>query len=232
MNGVLEPLYESTADCPCCEENFPITRVRPSFKNPSTSDTDFCGYYNKGVNPDYYVIRVCPYCGFSFSENSFNRVLSDEQKNLYFSEIGKHWNNQSFLGERSPEVALVTYKRALMVAQLLKAPDAVIAGYLHHIAWIYRYMKNDSEEQRFLQFALDRYIIVYEKEMGSDKNARLLYLIGELHKRLGHYHDAVKWFSRVVNDKSIMDAGMIRASREQWKEIAEHLQLMREKNSQ
>ncbi|MNR68824.1 hypothetical protein D3C85_1936290 [compost metagenome] len=31
-----------------------------------------------------------------------------------------------------------------------------------------------------------------------------------------NYKDAVKWFGRVINDKKIMDAGMIRASREQW----------------
>lgn len=219
----MEPLYQSTADCPCCESNFPITRVRPSFKNPSSYDTDFCGYYKNGVNPDFYVIRVCYYCGFSFSENSFEKVLTDKQKKLYFDEIGKHWNQQSFTGERTQEQALVTYKRALMIAQLLNMPDRVIAGYLQHIAWIYRYMKNVDEEMRFLQYALDQYIIVYEHEEGSEKNARLMYLIGELHNRLGNYSDAVKWFSRVVNDKSIMDSGMIRACREQWKSIAEFL---------
>src|SRR5690606_42106618 len=75
---------------------FPTRRSSdlPSFKNPSSSDTDFCGYYNKGVNPDYYVIRVCPYCGFSFSENSFTRGLTENQKKLYYKEIGNHWTSQ------------------------------------------------------------------------------------------------------------------------------------------
>ena len=227
---MLEPLYESTADCPCCETTFPITRVRPSFKNPSSSDTDFCGYYNKGVNPDYYVIRICQYCGFSFSENGYDHKLTDEQKVLYYNEVGKHWNNQNFLGPRTPEVALVAFKRALMIGQLLSIADTVIAGYLHHIAWIYRFMKNEQEEQRFLTFALERYVAVYEKELGSDKNARLLYLIGELNKRVGNYSEAVKWFSRVVNDKTIVDAGMIRASREQWREISEILAAIRQQH--
>lgn len=220
---MLEPLYESTTICPCCAQTFPITRVRPSFKNPSSSDTDFCGYYTKGVNPDFYVIRVCHHCGFSFSENSFEKELTAEQRQRYFDEIGRHWNGQSFLGVRNEEMALTTYKRALMIAQLLSVPDAVIAGFLHHIAWIYRYLKNEKEEQRFLTYALERYVVVYEREVGSDKNARLLYIIGELNKRIGNYNDAVKWFSRVVNDKSIIDAGMIRASREQWGEISEIL---------
>ncbi|MNP73509.1 hypothetical protein D3C76_1702310 [compost metagenome] len=50
-----------------------------------------------------------------------------------------------------------------------------------------------------------------------------MYLIGELHRRVGDYNNAVKWFSRVINDKKIMDAAMIRASREQWAVLREDM---------
>ena len=50
-----------------------------------------------------------------------------------------------------------------------------------------------------------------------------MYLIGELNRRLGNYNDAVRWFARVINDKSIEDAGMIRASREMWQAIREEM---------
>lgn len=226
MNEV-DPLYLSTAECRCCESPFQITRVRPSFKNPSRTDSDFCGHYNKGVNSDYYVIRVCPQCGYAFSENGL-KTLTDEQKRVYYEQIGKYWKEQYFHGERTAEQALHTYKRALMIAQLLKDDPRVIAGFLHHIAWIYRELQDMENEQRFIKYALDEYIIVFEQETNSEKNARLLYLIGELNKRLGNYHEAIKWFSRVVHDQSIMDAGMIRASREQWKEISEKLSIERE----
>lgn len=226
----MEPIYISTTECRCCETTFKITRIRPSFKNPSSMDTDFCGYYKKGVNPDHYVIRVCPQCGFAFSENG-KKVLTDEQKNLYFSQIGKHWQEQYFHGERTIEQALMTYKRALMIAQLIKEDPRVIAGFLHHIAWLYRELGDVSNEQRFLQFALDEYIVVFQHESNSDKNAKLLYMIGELNNRVGNYQEAIKWFSRVVNDQTIVDAGMIRASRERWKEIAEKLAEEREKKS-
>lgn len=223
---MLDPLYLSNTDCPCCERNFEITRVRPSFKNPSRSDSDFCGYY-KEVNPDFYVVRVCPSCGYAFSENA-TKQLSEEHKALYFNEIGKHWTVEHFHGERTIQQALVAYKRALMIAQLMGEDDRLIAGFLHHIAWLYRYLGKEQEEQKFLQFAIEQYIVVYENEVNSGKNARLMYIIGELYKRTGQYNDAVKWFSRVVNDQSIMDAGMIRASREQWKDISEILREKRE----
>jgi uncharacterized protein len=51
----------------------------------------------------------------------------------------------------------------------------------------------------------------------------LMFLIGELNKRLERYHEAVRWFSRVVNDKRIMDGAMIRASREQWHALREEM---------
>jgi len=203
--------------------------VRPSFKNPNRSDTDFCGYYKSGVNPDFYVVRICPACGYSFSENGVKK-LSDEEKAIYFDEIGKHWVSEYFHGERTIQQALMAYKRALMIAQLMKAEHRLVAGLLHHIAWLYRYMEQEQDEQRFLQFALDKYIVVYENEENSEKNAKLLYIIGELNKRTGQFNEAVKWFSRVVNDKSIMDAGMIRASREQWKDIGEILAQQRASN--
>lgn len=218
----VDPLYLSNTDCPCCEKNFEITRVRPSFKNPNRSDSDFCGYYKSGVNPDYYVIRVCPTCGYAFSENG-TKKLNEDQKKLYFEEIGKHWNVQYYHGERTVQQAITVYKRALMISQLMKEDARLIAGLLHHIAWLYRYTEQVNEEQRFLQFALEQYIRVYETEDNTDKNARLMYIIGELYKRTEQYNDAVKWFSRVVSDQSITDAGMIRASREQWKEIGEIL---------
>ncbi|MNJ50328.1 hypothetical protein D3C77_455990 [compost metagenome] len=74
-----------------------------------------------------------------------------------------------------------------------------------------------------MQYALDSYIKVYELEGVSGSDARLMYLIGELNRRVGHYNEAVQWFSRVINDKKIMDAAMIRASREQWALLREDM---------
>ncbi|REK75661.1 DUF2225 domain-containing protein [Paenibacillus paeoniae] len=214
----MEPLYESKISCICCETIYQSTRVRPSFKRASAVDSDFCGHYDNGINPDYYVVRICPSCGFASTENGLDK-LSDLQKNNYYERIGNTWRGQSFSGERTAEQAMGSYKLGLLTAQVTGAKDRVVAGLLHHIAWLYRYEKNEVEEQRFLKFALDAYIRVFETEGVSVNNAKLMYLIGELNRRTGELNEAVKWFSRVVNDKKIMDAAMIRASREQWQLI-------------
>lgn len=207
--------------CICCEQTFQTSRVRVSFKKSAKTDTDFCIHY-KTVNPDYYVVRVCPFCGFSFSEN-FSDRFTPKQKQLYLDKLGRNWNGLDLTGERDWNGAVQSYKLALLCAQIKEEKDRVIAGLLHHIAWLYRYKDNKEQEMRFLQFALDAYVKVFEIEGADVNNARLMYLIGELNRRLGNYQKAVLWFGRVINDKKIMDAAMIRASREQWVQTREDM---------
>jgi uncharacterized protein (DUF2225 family) len=216
---VLEPLFQVKIDCQCCEQSYQTSRVRPSFKKPIKRDSDFCAHY-KEVNPEYYVVRVCPYCGFASTEN-FSERMSDQQKKAIFEKVSNSWTFKDFGGERSWIEAMQTYKLALVCAQIKEESDRVISGILHHIAWLYRYEGIEDQEKRFLQYALESYVQVYELEGVDLNNARLMFLIGELNSRLKHYNEAVKWFARVVNDKKIMDAGMIRASRERWQETRE-----------
>ncbi|WP_442604379.1 DUF2225 domain-containing protein [Paenibacillus sp. KN14-4R] len=210
----IDPLYQINVRCLHCKQAFETSRVRPSFKKATQTDSDFCVHY-KNHNPDFYVVRVCPNCGFSFTEN-FSDKLTEEQQDLFKAKVANNWSHRDFGGERDWDTALHTYKLALLCAQIKSEKERVIAGLLHHIAWLYRYKGNKEEELRFLQYALDAYIVVYETEGLELNNARLMYLMGEIHRRLGQYADAVKWFSRIINDKRIMDAAMIQKSREQW----------------
>jgi uncharacterized protein (DUF2225 family) len=209
----LEPLYQTIVNCPCCESDFEATRVRHSFKRAIAVDTDFCSRF-KEVNADYYVVRVCPQCGFSTTENSLDS-LNDGQKQAYYSLYGRLWEPRSYSGQRTRVQALECYKLALLSSLAAGDQDRLIAGILHHIAWLYREEGDWSQEQRFLRHSLDAYLQVYETGT-VDNDAKLMYLIGELHRRVDEPREAVRWFSRVVNDKRIHDAAMIKASRSQW----------------
>ncbi|MCM3749695.1 DUF2225 domain-containing protein [Paenibacillus pasadenensis] len=215
----MEPLYEIEVTCPCCESPFPTSRVRSSFKRAIAVDTDFCGYYKDGANADFYVVRVCPECGFASTENS-TRHLRPDQKQAYYQAIGNEWKSRSYAGSRTREQAIACYKLALMTAQAIGEKERLVAGLLHHIAWLHRYGGEAEQERRFMKFALDAYQSVFEHEH-VDNDAKLMYLIGELYRRLDDRKEAVRWFSRVVHDNSIMDAGMIQASRRQWQLIRE-----------
>jgi uncharacterized protein len=217
----MEPLYQIKVVCACCDSTFNTSRVRPSLKKAVRSDADFCSYY-KELNPDYYIVRVCPNCGYASTEN-FNERLSDKQRKMYYEKIGDHWNERDYSGERDGKEALACFKLSLLCAQVVGEKDRVIAGLLHHIAWIYRYEGNSEQEKRFLAFALEAYVNVFQNERGAVNSARLLYLIGELNRRLGNYYEAVRWFGKVIFDRKIEDATMIRASREQWQKVREDM---------
>ena len=219
---MLEPLYTIKIQCICCERTFETSRVRQSFKKALRTDSDFCAYYKEGHNPDYYVVRVCPACGFASTENSI-AVLNEAQKRLYREKLGSGWTSRDYGGERSWEQALESYKLALLCAQTVRDKERIIAGLLHHLAWLYRYREQSEQELRFLRYALESYVRVYEVEGVSVNNARLMYLIGELHRRLDQPYESVKWFSRVIHNKKIVDAAMIRASREQWQLLREDM---------
>lgn len=217
----LEPLYSIKVQCIHCEHEFETSRVRPSFKKAYRTDTDFCSYY-KSENPDYYVVRICPSCGFASTENSMIK-LNDKQRSAFQTQIASRWESRDFGGRRSLEEALETYKLGLLCAQIIGERERIIASLLHHIAWLYRYQENQEQESRFLRHSLESYIRVFELEGVGANDAKLLYLIGEIHRRLGQYQEAVQWFARVVQDQKIVDAAMIRASREQWRVASEQL---------
>ncbi|ACS99885.1 DUF2225 domain-containing protein [Paenibacillus sp. JDR-2] len=219
----MEPLYQTKMNCICCETIFTTSRVRPSFKKAVAIDSDFCGYYRAEANPEFYVVRVCPTCGFATTENGTQR-LTERQRKEYLEQIGSRWTPYDYGGERDAAQAMKVYKLALLSAQAVEEKPRVIAGILHHIAWLYRYEGNQQEELRFMRFALQAYIKVYEEEGSQLNNAKLMYIIGELNRRTGELSEAVKWFSRIVSDKRIMDEAMIRRSREQWQLIREQLE--------
>jgi uncharacterized protein (DUF2225 family) len=211
---LVEPLFTVKVNCVYCEVEFTSSRVRPSFKKASKTDSDF-GIHYKDINPEYYVVRVCPFCGLATTEN-FVESITKAQKSAFEDKVKVNWSMKDYSGERNWDEAMQTYKLALVCAQIKGEKERIIAGILHHIAWLYREKEDIEQEMRFLRFALNAYIEVYETEGVSLNNAKLMYLIGELYRRLGEFNEAVKWFARVVNDKRIMDAAMIKASRDQW----------------
>lgn len=217
----LIPLYSIKVMCCNCEQEFSTSRVRPSLKRAIRRDADFCSYY-KEENPDYYVVRVCPKCGFASTENSADK-LADWQRKAFNEQVGTRWKTRDFGEKRNWELALESYKLALICAQSIKDKDRIIASLLHHIAWMYRYQGDSAQEQRFLRYSLDEYVKVFENDGMGGNDARLMYLIGELNRRIGEFHSAVKWFSRLINDQRITDAAMIRAAREQWALLREQM---------
>ena len=160
----MDPLYQKQIMCPCCRQEFHTSRVRPSLKKSIKHDSDFCTYYREGQeNPDFYVVRVCPFCGFASTESSV-AALNDRQRAAIQEKITSSWQLKDYGGKRGITDAMYTFKLALLCAQLIGEKPRVVAGLLHHIAWLYRHQGDMEGELRFLRYALDEYIRVFGKK--------------------------------------------------------------------
>ena len=211
----VEPLYQVHVTCSNCTHEYKTSKVRTSFQKIVKTDTDFCVHY-ADVNPDFYTVRVCPLCGYAHTEN-FREFMKPQARERIYDKITKKWNHHDYGAERNLGQAITIYKLALLSAQLTEQSDAIVGGLCFKIGCFYRFSESSEQERRFMQFALESYINAFEHESKIDLNeAKMMYMIGELHRRLGNYEESIRWFSRLVTDKAINDIGMIRRAREQW----------------
>ncbi|NLC11024.1 MAG: DUF2225 domain-containing protein [Firmicutes bacterium] len=209
-----EDLFLKNCDCPLCGKAYATPRVKRSKLRPSKVESDFCIRY-KGLNPIYYQVMVCPNCGYSYTEHF--SPLRPQDKEMLKKRISPAKND--FTGERTLELAVESYKRALLCAMMKKEKHSLLAALNLHLAWLYRFAEDKSREEEFLQRARDYYLKMYEEEADIKDLARVVYLIGELNRRLGNIKEAGRWFTRVINDKEINDRGIIRMARERWQEL-------------
>lgn len=196
----LKPIYDSEVDCPVCEKKIKVTKVRSKFVKLLKHDEDFCPHYET-INPVLYEAWVCGNCGYAAHSSSFDKITQNGRKAV-LDKITKHWTSRDFTGERDYEKALEAFKIVLYNLQVREAPFSEFAKVCLRIAWLYRYMDNPAEEERFIKFSYDNYKKAYTRE--NLKNSNLdeytcMYIIGVLGRRLHLNSEAASWFSRLVS---------------------------------
>lgn len=216
--GVAEKsfLYESRVTCPVCRQEIKVTRVKQSRLPLVKRHTDFYEEY-KGVDPNYYYIWVCSHCGYAAPEHTFDR-LSPRDREAVAGALNGRRLKVDLGGERDFDKALNSFKLALYCTGLRREPHGLLGALYLRMAWLFR--SRGGDEQEFLQKALEHFSLSYEQERGSRENLSqdaLCYLLGELNRRLGRYEEAVRWFSRVANDRSARPA-LVKMARDQWQE--------------
>ena len=226
--SLIEPLYDKKISCPFCQKAFKTKKVRSRFIKPLRVDRDFCPIFSEGDHsPLYYYVVICPECGFAFTED-FTSYFSQASRDKVDKEItGRMDKNIDYCGERDFDTAIRTYKLAIYSAQLVKEKHIVFAHLCLRLAWTYRGKGERDEEERFLKLALSEYEKVFaNSDFDPEKipEMQVLYMIGELNRRLGNYSEAVKYFATVTEheDKSRY-IKYVNFAKEQWKlAVEEH----------
>lgn len=191
--------------------------MRRSHIRIQARDTDFCSYY-AGANPLFYDVNVCPHCGFAFTEAFSN--IPDLRKQHVEDQYVKRIEVPQLCGTRVMEDALKSYKLALLSANILGEKKFVLANLCMRLAWLNRYIKNGSEEKRFITHALQLYEQMYETERIDRipmEEEKIIYLIGELYGRIGNYDKTRKWFSYIFTSQHL-DPKWKAIARDRWLE--------------
>ncbi|MEH7124220.1 DUF2225 domain-containing protein [Bacillus sp. JJ1532] len=219
----IEPIFDKKCECRMCKKSFTSKKLRSRFIKVKNYDTDFRpNYTSEEANPILYHVEVCPHCGFS-STSDFSPYFPPGAVEVIQAQVCDQWNPHDFGQKRTLSDAIKTYKLAVYCGLLKKEKHITIAGMYMRLAWIYRSLENEEQEQRFLKLATKSYVDSYMADdfRGTQvSEVKLMYLIGELSRRTHRNDQAVKFFSKVIEQQNrSIESGIIEMARERWYEM-------------
>lgn len=220
MHETVKPIYDKQITCPLCSVFYTTKRIRTRFVRVQEIESDFFTHYkDPSLNPIFYEVCVCSQCGYAFTD-AFTNHFSDETMKKIKQTIVASWKPKDYSGVRSIDDAIKTQMLALVSGTTKDEKSIIVAGICLRIAWLYRMKENTEQENRFLELALNKYNEAYinsEHLNTSMSEMRLLYLIGELNRRLGNRDAAIKNFSLVIQHKNrSLEQKIVEMAREQW----------------
>lgn len=227
---MITDLYDREYECPICDKKFTTKKVRRSAIRLESRESDFKPNYN-GENPLHYMVCVCPNCGYSALESEFNSIDNSKIPNVR-KNIGNNWIKRSFGEIRDVDVAIETYKLALVSGQVSELKYSLMGLISLRLAWLYR-DKGSVDENRYLSLAKVYYEKAYNEEYldeNPDNEIQILFSLGEINRRLACFDEAVKWFAKTLDHKDIKKKRHIEIkARDQWSEAKREYSLLKEK---
>ncbi|MBP2240455.1 uncharacterized protein (DUF2225 family) [Cytobacillus eiseniae] len=219
----IDPIYDKQCTCKICNNAFTTKKLRSKFIKVKSYDTDFCPIYSsEELNPILYNVNVCPHCGFSSTDDCapyFPPGAIDEIQ----EKVCAQWALHDYGEKRTIQDAIKTYKLAVYCCLLKKEKHIIVAGFYVRLAWLYRILENVEQEQRFMNLAMNDYLNSYMADdfKGTQMSeVKILYLIGELARRTHKRDQAVKYFSKVIEQQNrSVESGIIDMARERWHDI-------------
>lgn len=185
--------------CPICNKTFETPTVKVNIPRITSKDSDFFIRYSI-ENPYFYDVWLCPNCGYSALKTDFSQI-KNFQKTLIKENITPKWVNRNYKIPYDENIAIEKYKLALLSAITIESKSSTKAIICLKIAWMYRLLNDTLKEEAFLLKALNLFEDTYSKEhlpiYGLDRFS-IMFLIGELNRRLKNNDIALRWFSEVI----------------------------------
>lgn len=192
-------LYEREITCPVCETHFKAKTVKKEGYKAQHRDSDsFIHYLN--VNPYFYDVLICNKCGYAAMESDFYKLKSHQIPSIK-ENITPKWQGKVYPELYDVNIAIERYKMALLNSVYINAVASRKAMTCLRLGWMYRILEDEDKELAFLQQAAEGFEAAYFDESfpiyKMDKFS-VIYLLGELYRRIGNFEKAMSWFSQVI----------------------------------
>ncbi len=221
-----DKLYDKSVVCTICSAKYTTKKVRSRFVRVLRSDSDFCSYYEDEENsPLLYYVSICPKCGYAVTDAFSNHFPTGSIQSIK-EMISLSWIKKEFGTKRSVLEAIEAYELAIYCATLNKEKHIVLAGLYMRLVWIYRKEKMIDKEIHFMKLTVSEYLQSYsteDYEFTNMSQIKILYIIGDLFKRLGDEKQAVLYLSKVIHNKEeSVEKRVIALAKEVWQDIREN----------
>lgn len=192
-------LYDQEVQCPVCGSKFKVRSVKSSSYRVLKKDSDFFIRYGT-ANPYFYDVWLCNICGYATMKSDFNKIRGFQIEKIQ-KNISMKWTGRTYPEVYTIDNAIERYKLSLYNSVVMEAKTSRKAMNCLKLAWMYRLLEDDKNEQLFLAQALSGFSEAYSSEdfpiYGMDRFTTE-YLIGELNRLVGNYEEANRWYGKVI----------------------------------
>lgn len=198
-NMVNKNIFLKQVTCPVCNNIFKTPTIKVNIPRVISKDSDFFIRYSI-ENPYFYDVWLCPNCGYAALKTDFPKIRKF-QIELVKENITSKWVKRDYLLPFNEDIAIERYKLALLNSLLIESKSSTKAMICLKIAWMFRLLSDEANENIFLRQALVAFNDTYINERlpiyGLDRFS-IMFLIGELNRRIGDDQTALRWFSDVI----------------------------------
>lgn len=192
-------IFDKEVICPVCQNKFKTKVVKVKSPRILSKDSDFFIRYSV-ANPYFYDVWVCNSCGYAAMKIDFDKIKS-YKKDLIMKKITSKWRPREYPDVLNEKLAIERYKLALLNAIMGEFASSTKAMLSLKIAWMYRLLEDKNNETSYLKQALDSFTDAYTNEglpvYGLERDS-LMYLLGELNRRLNNNDAALRWYSKTL----------------------------------
>lgn len=183
--------FDAKVNCPVCEMELTVRHLG-STNNFGGQDSDF-RQHAAGFDPLYILMSTCPHCGYSDYAQYFEepRKLSDDIRNRIRELLAPN--------EDTKDTPQTGYVNAARIAQWREAPPAEIADLFLRAAWCCADSGDAEGESTYRLAAIDQFERALENgEIKPQQQPIIMYLVGELYRRVEKPDEARAWFDKVL----------------------------------